>query len=107
MTSRFCAAFGLALTTLIPLGATAGTMPTAPGSAPNQITISCYRGPSTAVIWDRPNAVFIDDLVRYGYNYADAQAIADTICRDEYGVGHQGYMTQQLYQLMAKTPPRG
>ena len=70
------AALGLTLAALIPLGAAAANkpMPTAPGSHPNQITISCYRGPLAAVVWDRPNAVFIDDLVRYGYTAADAQA---------------------------------
>ncbi|OWU70547.1 hypothetical protein ATO3_19995 [Marinibacterium profundimaris] len=95
---------GMALASMIPLGAAALDYPTRPGTAPNQITISCFRGLVDAVVWDRPNAVFVDDLVRIGYEYPQAYAIAQTVCRDEYGVNNPGYMTQRLQQLMATTP---
>lgn len=41
-----------------------------------QVIVSCYRGPWNDVIWDRPNAVFIDSLVAVGYQYERAYAIA-------------------------------
>ncbi|WP_163846910.1 hypothetical protein [Pseudooceanicola aestuarii] len=47
------------------------------------IHVSCYRGPWRDVIWDRPNAVFIDSLVALGYDWPTAQAISQRICRDE------------------------
>ena len=45
--------------------------------------MSCYRGPWEDVIWDRPNAVFIDSLVRIGYDFPTAHAVAERVCRDE------------------------
>jgi len=58
--------------------------PNSKGAAvsPGGITVSCYRGPWKAVIWDRPNAVFIESLVAVGYDYANANAIGETVCRD-------------------------
>ncbi len=81
-------------------------LPTKPGSNPDVITISCFRGPTANVIWDRPNAVFIEDLVRLGYSYPQAQAIAERVCRDEYGVGQPEYLKATLLDLMARTPPQ-
>lgn len=80
-------------------------IPTKPGAVPNAITISCFRGPSSTVIWDRPNAVFIHDLVRIGYTFPEAHAIGERICRDEYGLGQHGYMSSSLQQIIATTPP--
>ena len=57
--------------------------PALKGLVPGAITVSCYRGPWTEVIWDRPNAVFIESLVAIGYDYANANAIGETICRDQ------------------------
>ncbi len=92
---------GLAVT-----GAVAGTMPTKPGSNPGVITISCFRGPTSAVIWDRPNAVFIEDLVRLGYSYQRAHAIGERVCRDEYGVSQPDYLKATLLEILAKSPPK-
>lgn len=98
-------ALGLALAGMLPLSAAAIEYPTQPGTKPGQITISCFRGPFEVVVWDRPNAVFVDDLVRLGYEYPQAYAIAQTVCRDEYALHNEGYMIQRLHQLMAATPP--
>ena len=84
----------------------AQSMPTKPGTNPGVITISCFRGPSSNVIWDRPNAVFIEDLVRQGYSYPQAHAIGERICRDEWGVNQPEYLKTSLLKIMAETPPR-
>ncbi len=84
----------------------AQTLPTKPGSNAGVITISCFRGPSSSVIWDRPNAVFVEDLVRHGYSYPQAHAIGERVCRDEYGVRQPDYMSTSLLQIMAETPPQ-
>ncbi|MEX0285202.1 MAG: hypothetical protein AB3N23_11385 [Paracoccaceae bacterium] len=83
----------------------AQNLPTRPGTSGNGITISCFRGPSSNVIWDRPNAVFIEDLVRFGYTYPQAHAIGERVCRDEYGVGQPQYLRTSLLQIMAETQP--
>lgn len=46
------------------------------------IKVSCFRGPSNDIIWDKPNAVFVDSLVEAGYTFPTAHAIAYRICRD-------------------------
>lgn len=104
MKLRAIAGTVLALSCLAAAGALA-EYPTKPGSNPNTITISCYRGPTTDVIWDRPNTVFVDDLVKVGYTYPQAYAIAETVCRDEYGVHQPEYQKTSLREIMAKTPP--
>lgn len=81
------------------------TRPTRPGSNPSVITISCFRGPTSTVIWDRPNAVFVEDLVRLGYTYPQAHAIGERVCRDEWGVHQPDYLKGTLYEIMAVTPP--
>lgn len=82
------------------------TLPTKPGINNDVITISCFRGPSSIVIWDRPNSVFVEDLERYGYSYLQARAIGEHICRDEYGVEQPGYMRTALLKIIAQTPPQ-
>ena len=97
----------MALALSLPASAAlAQNLPTKPGSNPSVITISCFRGPTSNVIWDRPNAVFIEDLVRLNYTYPQAQAIAERVCRDEYGVGQPDYLKATLLNLMARTPPQ-
>ena len=86
--------------------ASAQDMPTKPGSEPGVITISCFRGPTVDVIWDRPNAVFIEDLVRLGYTYPEAHSIGERICRDEYGVRDSGHMKSSLLEILRKSPPK-
>ena len=58
------------------------------GQSGSRIVVSCYRGPWKEVIWDRPNAVFVDSLASVGYDYPTAQAIATRICRDDALVGN-------------------
>ncbi|MCA0871829.1 hypothetical protein LCL97_13405 [Seohaeicola saemankumensis] len=80
-------------------------IPTKPGTDGNAITISCFRGPWSQVIWDRPNAIFVEDLVKIGYTYPQAHAIGERVCRDEYGQGEHEYMASTLRKIMATTPP--
>lgn len=47
------------------------------------IVVSCFRGPWKEVIWDRPNSNFVDSLVAIGYDYPNAHAIAERVCRDD------------------------
>jgi len=90
---------------LVAGAAMAQSLPTRPGTSGNGITISCFRGPTSSVIWDRPNAVFVEDLVRYGYTYPQAHAIGERVCRDEWGVNQKDYLRSSLLQIMAATPP--
>ena len=69
------------------------------GPTGNQIVVSCYRGPWNEVIWDRPNAVFIDTLVSVGYDYSTAQAIGERVCRDQNLVGNPGALKATMEQI--------
>ena len=71
------------------------------------IQLSCYRGPTERVIWDRPDGTFVEDLVAYGYDYANAEAIARTICTDQSLVGKPDAMAEALKATMRKVPPAG
>ena len=69
--------FSLLATALV-AGVTAvvGTAATARGTVtPGVVTVSCFRGPWTEVIWDRPNPVFVDSLV-YDFQLADTTVAA-------------------------------
>lgn len=70
-----------------------------------QITVSCFRGPWTEVIWDRPNAVFIDSLVNAGYTFPEAHAIGERVCRDASTVDRPDRAVQVMHQIIAQTPP--
>ncbi|MGV6849957.1 MAG: hypothetical protein ACWA5A_16415 [Marinibacterium sp.] len=72
---------------------------------PAKITVSCYRGPLKEVAWDRPNAVFIDDLVQLGYTLSEASWLGERVCRDEYGVFDPAYLEDRFRQLIAQNPP--
>lgn len=69
------------------------------------ITVSCFRGPFTEVIWDRPNPVFIDSLVRAGYTFPEAHAIGERVCRDPSTVDRPDAAVQVMYNIIAQTPP--
>lgn len=69
------------------------------GSGGGVIVVSCYRGPWQQVIWDRPNAVFIDSLVNVGYSYPTASAIAERICRDQNLVGNPGALSASMRNI--------
>lgn len=64
------------------------------------ITVSCFRGPWKEVIWDRPNSVFIDSLVRVGYDYPTATAIGERVCRDDALVGKPGALKATMRQIL-------
>jgi len=70
------------------------------GAGGGVIVVSCYRGPWKEVIWDRPNAVFIDSLVNVGYNYSTASAIAERICRDQNLVGNPGALSVSMRNIV-------
>ena len=54
----------------------------APATKQVVIRVSCFRGPTDDIIWDKPNAVFIDSLVEAGYTFDRAHSIAYRVCRD-------------------------
>ena len=70
------------------------------------VTVSCFRGPWNDVIWDRPNAVFIDSLVAIGYDFPNAHAIGERICRDEALVGNPEGMRAEAIRILRETPAR-
>ncbi|MFD0978960.1 MULTISPECIES: hypothetical protein [Tropicimonas] len=82
------------------------SIPSPADDNPNQINVSCYRGPLKTVAWDRPNAVFIEDLVQLGYSFQEAHAIGERVCRDEYGVGNGDHKIATLMKLLKENPPR-
>lgn len=74
---------------------------------PTTITVSCFRGPTGDVIWDRPNAVFIDSLVAAGYTFATAHAIGERVCRDENLVGKPDAMADTMRRIFADPASHG
>ncbi len=71
-----------------------------------QVTVSCFRGPFSEVIWDRPNPVFIDSLVNAGYTFPEAHAIGERVCRDPSTVDRPDAAVQVMYRIFAENPPR-
>ena len=69
------------------------------GPTGHKIVVSCFRGPWTEVIWDRPNAVFIDSLVSVGYDFSTAHAIGERICRDKALVGDSEALKATMRQI--------
>ncbi len=69
------------------------------------ITISCFRGPWTEVIWDRPNPVFIDSLVALGYSFPEAHAIGERVCRDPATVDQPDAAIAVMQRIMMENPP--
>jgi len=88
-----------------PAAAERVSIPTKPGTSGDEFIISCYRGPWKVVYWDRPTAIFIDELVEYGYSPNQAIAIGERICRDEYGVDRPEWLEAQLRRIVTETPP--
>lgn len=68
------------------------------------VTVSCYRGPWEGVIWDRPNAVFIDSLVAIGYDFPTAHAIGERICRDAALVGNLDRLREETRRVIRESP---
>lgn len=69
------------------------------------ITISCFRGPFSEVIWDHANPVFVDSLVNIGYTFPEAQAIAERVCRDVATVDRPDVAIDVMYRIIAENPP--
>jgi len=86
--------------------ASAQSMPSPHNDDPGLINISCYRGWLETVAWDRPNSVFVEDLVQLGYTRDQAMVIGEQICRDEYGVRNPSHQISQLRQILRDDPPR-
>ena len=87
--------------------AQAQSMPSPSDNDPNRINVSCYRGPlRNTVAWDRPNAVFVEDLIQLGYTYPEAHAIGERVCRDEYGVVNSEHKIATLMSILKESPPR-
>lgn len=104
-TALFARLPGALLAAALATAAGATEMPSRPDSNPGAVTISCYRGPLRDVVWDRPNAVFLDSLMRHGYSVEQAEAIGNRVCRDEYGLDNPDHMIATLTRLMAETRP--
>jgi hypothetical protein len=79
----------------------------AAGSGTILITVSCFRGPWSEVIWDHPNAAFLNSLAEAGYDPATAEAIAQRVCRDETAVSQPDRLTEVMYRVLRETPPPG
>ena len=87
----------------IPVTLTAGHA--ASGYTEHPIYVNCYRGPFSAMIWDRPQGTFVQDLVDFGYDHANANALADMICSDANLVENPERLKAVLLQEMDKNPP--
>lgn len=94
----------LLLASVAPAAATGYHYPTVVNTV--QVTVSCFRGPWTEVIWDRPNPVFIDSLVNAGYTFPEAHAIGERVCRDASTVDRPDRAVQVMHQIIAQNPPR-
>lgn len=70
----------------------------------NTLIVSCFRGPWKDVIWDRPNSNFIDSLIDFGYDYPNAHAIAERICRDDHLVGNKAAMKAEMIRIYYESP---
>ncbi|KIT16493.1 hypothetical protein [Jannaschia aquimarina] len=103
-------------TALLAAAATVGSAPAAvadhhaSGLRPGeQITIKCarYIARSDRVIWDRPMAVFLDDLRRIGYSPERAEAIGNRVCRDGALVNNAEGLAATMREILRTTPPTG
>jgi hypothetical protein len=68
------------------------------------IYVACFRGPWNEVIWDRPQAKFVDSLVNVGYDYPTAHAIAERVCRDADLVGNPEGLRATMLQITREYP---
>tara|TARA_R110000744_G_scaffold20908_1_gene54590 strand:+ start:690 stop:1019 length:330 start_codon:yes stop_codon:yes gene_type:complete len=71
------------------------------------IRIACYRGPLHATIWDAPEGHFVQDLVSFGYDFANADATARSVCKDQSLIGHSELLKTALLEKVHQSPPRG
>lgn len=78
---------------------------TATQALSESFVISCHRGPTSKVIWDRPNTIFMDSLQSVGYAPAEARQMADTICSNPDLVGDLDGLKAAVLELMELSPP--
>lgn len=78
---------------------------TATQAISDSFVISCYRGPTKNVIWDRPNPVFIDSLKAAGYAPLEAIQIANSVCSDPELVGDLEGLKAAVMEIMELSPP--
>jgi hypothetical protein len=69
-----------------------------------QVRISCFRGPLAVTAWDHPEAVFIEDLIAIGYDYVQAWAIGERVCKDSAGVGDPDRLSDALLNAIEQMP---
>ena len=74
------------------------------GSGQLVVTVQCFRGPWREVIWDHPEAVFVDSLVNVGYDYPTAHAIAERVCRDYRLVDDLEGLRDEMYRILRDSP---
>ena len=104
--AALAAACLLIIPTLAPTPASAHARHGQAGAERVTIRIDCFRGPWHEIIWDRPEVNFTDDLVSYGYSFAEAEAIGYRVCRDPQGVDDPDYLVGTLRGLLRDHPPR-
>lgn len=92
----------LATTALPAVAAGAGS---GTAAVTHTIRVSCYRGPTQATIWDHPDGTFVQDLVDFGYDFADANAIATTTCQDVALVNDPVRLKAHVEGLIARQTP--
>ncbi|WP_108894251.1 hypothetical protein [Palleronia abyssalis] len=68
------------------------------------VVVSCYRGPWAQIIWDHPQAPFVDSLVNIGYSFSQATAIAERVCRDQTLVGNPDGLKAVTREIIATSP---
>jgi len=78
----------------------------APRATAQPIIVSCFRGPWKDVIWDRPNAKFVDSLVSLGYDFPTAHAIGERVCRDEALVNNPDGLRAEILRIVKSAPRR-
>jgi len=103
--TMLAAAGAAGLVALSAAAASAQSLPSRHDNDPMTVTVSCFRGLFEVVAWDRPNSVFVEDLVQLGYTRDHATVIGEQICRDEYGVRQPDHQRAQLRQILRDDPP--
>lgn len=89
-----------------PAVADGGTHGYAPAQTAPQVVASCFRGPWQQIIWDHPNAVFVDSLVNIGYSFERASAIANRVCKDKSLVNNPAGLKSTTETIIASSPRR-
>ncbi|WP_375262047.1 hypothetical protein [Palleronia sp.] len=103
---RLAAAALVASGLAAPAVAGAGTHGYVPTQYAPRVVVSCFRGPWQQIIWDHPNAVFVDSLVGIGYSFERASAIANRVCKDGSLVNNADGLKATTEAIIANSPRR-